>query len=99
MGDGVEAFYIFKMKIVNESYNSTLIFMNVAFDKLHINGTQMTRIRLIYTDFFWRLTFGYWMFTDLYLCSSVRSVSSVFYTLRFVDVGDVFVEDVFADDR
>lgn len=84
MGDGVEAFYIFKMKIVNESYNSTLIFMNVAFDKLHINGTQMTLMLLIYADF--------------YLCSSVRSVLSVFYTLRFVYVGDVFVEDVFADD-
>jgi hypothetical protein len=40
------------MKIVNESYNSTLIFMNVAFDKLHINGTQMTLMLLIYADFY-----------------------------------------------
>lgn len=35
VGDGVEAFYTFKMKIVYESYNSTMILMNVAFNKLH----------------------------------------------------------------
>lgn len=35
VGDCLEALYIFKMKIVNESYNSTLIYMNVTFDKLH----------------------------------------------------------------
>jgi hypothetical protein len=72
------------MKIVNESYNSTLIFMNVAFDKLHINGTQMTLMLLICVDF--------------YLWQSAWSVLSAFYALRFVDVCDVFVEDVFADD-
>ena len=66
VGDGVEAFYIFKMKIVNESYNSTLIFMNVAFDKLHINGTQMTLMLLICADF--------------YLWQSAWSVLSVFYS-------------------
>lgn len=86
MGDGVEAFYTFKMKIVYESYNSTMIFMNATIDMLHINGTPvyyrtlMTRIRLIYTDFFWWITFGYWMFTDFYLCSSARSVLSAFYS-------------------
>jgi hypothetical protein len=26
--------------------------MNVAFDKLHINGTQMTLMLLIYADFY-----------------------------------------------
>jgi len=34
MGDGIKAFYFFKMKIVYETYNSTMILMNVAFDKL-----------------------------------------------------------------
>ena len=35
VGDGVEAFDILEMKIVYESYNSTMVFMNVTFDKFH----------------------------------------------------------------
>lgn len=35
MGDGVEAFDFLKIKIIDESNNSTMIIMNVTFDKLH----------------------------------------------------------------
>lgn len=35
MGDGVEAFYSLEIKVVNESNNPSMIFVNVTFDKFH----------------------------------------------------------------